>query len=154
MDKIKRAIQASIDAALMEYGENVNSYANRFVPIHEGTLRRTMKVKKLGPGEIMVSTGDDTTPYARAQYSKSLRHAEDGKGGLVSFQQQFSRGPLGKGRPKGTGEKAMYSRAYRLWRKYFKPQPLDAPEWYHRVLSDKDIRKRLRAAFVGKMRAP
>ncbi len=154
MDKLKRAMQTAIDSALMEYGKNINSYAKRFVPIHIGTLRESMTVKSLGPGEIVVSTGNSDTPYAKVQYTKSLRHAEDGKGGLISFQQQFSRGPLGKGRPKGTGSEAMYSRAYRLWRKYFKPQPLEAPRWYHRVLSDPDIRKRLRAAFVGKMKAP
>lgn len=164
MDKIRRAIQVKVDAALLEYGTYVNSYARRFVPIHLGTLRDSMKAELVGPGQVMLTTGNaKTKEYTKAQYygvkqatkftpKGTMRHAGNRKEGYTSFQQQFSKGIFGKGRQTGSGDKAMYSRAYRMWRKYFNPQPQQAAMWYDRVLSDKDIMRRLRNVFVGKFK--
>ena len=149
-ERIKSALNVTLDAALLDYGTFLNSYADRMVPIFTGELRRTMKVTPDGHGSIIVSTGEGLK-YAKTQYYSSLRHA----GSLEKLEPitkmvrtQAKR--LGWKLRTGLGDSSRYSMLYKLWRYFYNPNPMQAPMWYHRALSNRDIRKRLHRAFVGK----
>lgn len=142
--KIIGALQEKYAVSLNVTADYINTLSVAATPIWRGNLRRSKRVRKVSWAEVEAITGDEkTSAYVAKQYYANLRHKGEPKSGYESFSTGFANGG-------GMGESAQYQRGYRAQRGLV---GRSQAKWYHRVIEDKEMMRRVKSVMSNSFKA-
>lgn len=157
-DRTIDLLKPIIGSALENVAKEVNTLADRFVPVWTGELRRAMDTERKSDYEVWAYTGGDKknpvtgTPlkkYIFAQYFSDLRHRNtyDGFADLTATYRGDS-----EDREAGEGGAAKYRRAYRQAKADGTINRYPAARWYGKIVESPTAIERLKNIFAGSFR--
>lgn len=146
--ELRKAVNVRIRVSLKIAADKFNTLTDRFTPVWTGALQQSKRVEMENDTTVSVVMGNsDTAAYGWRQNTQALRHRGNFQSGLLDLT-ALHRDAMtipGKGKRRvgvrntGGGDKALYSRAYRLAVALGQLTKLDAPQVYERGAADPPI---------------
>lgn len=142
-EKIMKALQSKMQNSLEVGATFINTLSDVATPHWQGNLKRSKKIKILSWDQVQAVTGDEkTASYVMKQYNANLRHLGDRLTGYESFSAGFANGS-------GMGAKAQYGRGYKEQKNIAQKS---RARWYHRVIEDKEMMRKVNTVVANVFR--